>query len=81
MIFVSDKFKAKYPYIVKKIESSVNRPFMNDDFLHALSDILGIKTKDSDATRSIFNENFNSKRKRMVLRVDYDKELKVESTK
>lgn len=75
-VFVSDKVKNTYPEIVESIKSSINKPFMNDDFLHSLLDILGIKTVETQETKSIFNKNFNAKRERMVGGLNYDRDLR-----
>lgn len=52
---------------------------MTDDLIHTLLDIAGIETEGFDETRSVINQNYNSKRKRMVggsEGVDYDVKLK-----
>lgn len=72
LIYVSNSFKAKYPKIVEKIEKSVNMPYMTDDLIHTILDIAEIETKEYDKTRSVINDNFNSKRKRIYSGKEYD---------
>ncbi len=72
LIYVSNTFKVKYPKIVEKIEKSVNKPYMTDDLIHTILDIAEIETKEYDKTRSIINNNFNSKRKRIYSGKEYD---------
>lgn len=72
LIYVSNTFKVKYPKIVKKIEKSVNNPYMTDDLVHTILDIAEIETKEYDKTRSVINDNFNSKRKRIYSGKEYN---------
>lgn len=72
LIYTSDKFKEKYPEIVKRIEKSLNNPYMTDDLIHTILDIAGIKTPEFDETRSVINEQFNANRKRVYAGKDYD---------
>ena len=76
MIYVSDKFKAKYPLIIKKIENARNLPFMSDDFIHSFLDLIEIQTKDNAKSASIFSPKYNTLRARIVSDKDYDKDLK-----
>ena len=72
LIYASGKFKEKYPEIVKRIEKSLNNPYMTDDLIHTILDIADIKTPEFDETRSIINEKFNAERKRIYTGKDYD---------
>lgn len=72
LVYVSNSFKVKYPKIVKKIEKSINKPYMTDDLIHTILDIAEIETKEYDKTRSVINDNFNSKRKRIYSGKEYD---------
>ena len=45
---------------------------MTDDLIHTILDIVQIKTKEFDETRSIINEKYNSSRKRIFSGKDYD---------
>ena len=72
IIYVSDKFKEKYPEVIKDVEKSLNKPYMTDDLIHTILDIVQIKTEEFDETRSIINEKYNSSRKRIFSGKDYD---------
>lgn len=49
------------------------RYYMTDDLIHTILDIVGIKTPEFDETRSVINEKFNAKRKKIYTGKDYDK--------
>ena len=72
IIYVSNKFKEKYPEVIKNIEKSLNKPYMTDDLIYTVLEIAQIKTKEFDETRSIINEKYNSSRKRIFSGKDYD---------
>lgn len=78
LIWASDKFRAKYPEKLVQLEAAVDRPYMTDDFIHTLLDLLEVRgIAGFSPTRSIINEKFNAARKRIVnYRVDYDQTLK-----
>lgn len=76
MIYMSDSFKQKHKALAQRIIDAQNLPFMNDDFIHAFLDIIGIETQDSILSKSLFNKHYNAIRKRIVANKDYDKELK-----
>lgn len=72
LIYMSDNFKEKYPEIVKKVEKSLNKPYMTDDLIHTILEIADIKTPEFEINRSIINENFNTFRKRIYTGKNYD---------
>ena len=72
LIYISDKFKINYPETVKKIEDSVDKPYMTDDLIHTILDIAEIKTSEYEESRSIINNKFNSLRKRIFYEKDYE---------
>ncbi len=79
VVFVSDEFKTRHPQIYARIASATNKPFMIDDLIHALIDIAGFKVDGYEVARSVFSDDFNMNRARMLgtkANVDYDKELK-----
>lgn len=43
-IYVSDKYKAKYPDRVAKLRASVHKPIYNTDIAHTIIDLAGIQT-------------------------------------
>ena len=76
IIYTTEQFRQKYPELNARIASSVNRPYMTDDMIHTLLDIMNIQTADYQPTRSLINPDFNAERKRMFLDKDYDTDMK-----
>lgn len=74
LIWTSREFAASYPDLCKRFAASVNRPFMTDDMIHVILDIMDIATDDYDASKSIINENFDASRRRICSGKIYDKE-------
>ena len=78
MIWMSNKYKQNRPDMVARIERSVDRPYMIDDLPHLMLDLAGIECEWFDPTRSVINDKFNTKRKRLLLdsKQDYDEIMK-----
>ncbi|MBB5336662.1 phosphoethanolamine transferase [Pectinatus brassicae] len=76
IIWASDKWKARYPKEWAQIKKSVNNPYMTDDMIHTVLDIVGVKTPEFDATRSIVNPLFNPNRPRIFNDKNYDTQIK-----
>ncbi len=74
LIWMSEKCRAENPELEQKIAASVHRPYMTDDLIHTMLDILGIETEDYDPSRSVINEKFNASRPRRFQNAVYDKE-------
>ena len=74
VIWTSPKFRESYPELEARIASSVNRPYMTDDMIHTVLDIMGIETPEYDPAKSIINPNFDSSRKRIYAGMQYDKD-------
>lgn len=72
LIWMSDKFKIAHPEYQEKISRAVHRPYMTDDMIYSLLDLLKITTPEFDSTRSIFSADFNADRKRVYDGKDYD---------
>lgn len=66
LIYPTPKFRRSHPDIVSQIQASISRPFMTDDLPHLLLDIAGITSPWYDPTRSLINQQYNDKRKRLV---------------
>ena len=64
LIYLSKTFRSKRPELAKRIQLSINRPFMTDDMIHSILDIMGIKTSGYNPKLSVFNKQFDAKRKR-----------------
>ena len=65
LVYMSKTFQENYPYITNRILLSANRPFMTDDMIHSILDLMEIQTKEYSPSLSIFNRQFNYKRKRI----------------
>lgn len=75
LIFMaSDKFKEQNADLWARIAAAKDRPFLNDDLIHAIAEILEMTDlPEYDPTRSVINVDFNASRPRIIEGVDYDK--------
>ena len=71
LVYISKTFQKNYPYITNRIRLSANRPFMTDDMIHSILDLMEIQTKEYRPSLSIFNKQFNYKRKRICAEKPY----------
>ena len=72
MIFwLSDACKKNHPELVPKISAAKDLPFMTDDMIHALLDLMKIHTEDFDSRKSLFSEDFDSTRRRIYAGEEY----------
>lgn len=80
LIFMaSDKFKEQNADLWARIAAAKDRPFLNDDLIHAIAEILEITDlPEYDPTRSVINADFNASRPRIIEGVDYDKVYKLQ---
>ena len=62
LIWMSEKFKAKYPYLEQRIRAADKLPFMTDNMIHALLDLMEIETEECDASKSLFHPSFDKER-------------------
>lgn len=77
MIFwASPAYKAHHPDKWQALQAAVNRPYMTDDFIHTLLDLLDIRTPEYDPGKSVINPSFQLRLHRMVQGHDYDTEMK-----
>lgn len=72
MIIFTDSFKHLHKNLIQKIQNSKENPYMSDDLIHTICDLAGIYPSEFDKTRSVINNDFNAKRKRMFMGVDYE---------
>nr|WP_314521145.1 phosphoethanolamine transferase [uncultured Campylobacter sp.] len=75
LIFMaSDKFKEQNADLWARIAAAKDRPFLNDDLIHAIAEILEMtELPEYDPSRSVINADFNASRPRIIEGVDYDK--------
>ncbi len=58
---------------LKIIESNMSKPYVSDDLFHSIIDLNKINTSVLDKNRSIFSNEFNDRRKRILEdKLDYD---------
>ena len=62
IVWVSDKFRAKRPGLVERIRRSAARPFVTDDMIHTLLDLMQISTKEYCGRFSVINDRYDSGR-------------------
>ena len=78
LVWLSPQYKNQYPEKSQTVYNNSHLPFVTDDQFHSLIDLMGIKTEILESQRSVFNENFNSRRKRIMIDGnDYDTKLNV----
>jgi len=80
LIFMaSDKFKEQNADLWARIAAAKDRPFLNDDLIHAIAEILEMTDlPEYDPARSVINADFNASRPRIIEGVDYDKVYKLQ---
>lgn len=76
IIWASDKFKELHPEKWAAIQEAVNNPYMTDDMIHTMLDIVDVQTADYDPARSIINRQFDAFRPRFFDDKNYDTEIK-----
>lgn len=76
LFWASPAYRAHHPEKWAAIQQAKDRPYMTDDFIHTLLDLLGIATAEYDPTKSVVNPAFDGARPRIVQGHDYDKEFK-----
>ncbi len=76
IIWASDKFKELHPEKWAAIQAAVNNPYMTDDMIHTMLDIVDVQTADYDPARSIINRQFDASRPRFFDDKNYDTEIK-----
>lgn len=58
LIWASQKFRERYPEKISALNAAIDRPYRTDYLIHALLDLMDIRTTSFDATKSIINETF-----------------------
>ena len=77
MIFwASPAYRAHHLEKWQALKAAVDRPYMTDDFIHTLLDLLDIRTPEYDRRKSVINPAFQPRAHRMVQGHDYDAEMK-----
>ena len=73
LVWASEKFRERYPEKISALNAALDRPYRTDYLIHALLDLMDIRTTSYDASKSIINENFDSTRARLYNGVPYTK--------
>lgn len=74
LVWVSDKYLALNPVKDSIINLNKHKPYISDDLFHSIMSLNGIQSKLFEEKRSIFNEEFEDTRKRILEDGrDYDK--------
>jgi heptose-I-phosphate ethanolaminephosphotransferase len=77
IVWCSPQYQSLYPDKYKTILSNKEKPFVTDDLFHAVIDINDIDFTGFESDRSIFNEKYNTNRKRILEdNKDYDSKTK-----
>lgn len=71
LIWTSKRFKEAYPTVDKKIRSSINHPYMTDDLINTILNLMDIEVNDYDKKKSIINDDFDFTRKRIYNGKEY----------
>lgn len=58
LVWASEKFRERYPEKISALNAALDRPYRTDYLIHALLELMDIRTTSFDATKSILNENF-----------------------
>ena len=65
MIYLTDSYKAAHPGLAERIEASVHKRFMSDDFAHMMLGICSIGTQWYEPERDILDDRYNEDRERI----------------
>ena len=76
IIWASDRFKELHPEKWAAIQAAVDNPYMTDDMIHTMLDIVDVQTADYDPARSIINRKFDASRPRIFDDKNYDTEIR-----
>lgn len=59
IVWASKEFRERYPEKISALNAAIDRPYRTDFMIHALLDLMNIRTTSFDATKSIINEKFS----------------------
>lgn len=71
VVWLSDNYRKMYPQKTSTIKQHADLPFVSDDLFHTVIDLNNIEYNNFMPERSVFNQKFNFKRKR-ILGDNYD---------
>ena len=76
IFWASDTFRARYPEKWASVQNAALRPYMTDDMIHTILDLMDIRTPEFDASKSVIHPDFDGQRRRMVGQKDYDASMR-----
>lgn len=76
IIWLSDQYKSMYPTTANHIKMALDQPYMNDDFSHTVLDLSHVQYQEFLSEKSLINPLLDTKRRRYIAQVDYDKKWK-----
>lgn len=78
-VWTSERFRANHIDSVRKIVKAKDKPFMTDDMIHAILDLMQVETTEYDSSKSIFNDNFAEQRERIYNDKIYKKDWRLKN--
>ncbi len=76
IFWASDTFRARYPEKWASVQNAALRPYMTDDMIHTILDLMDIRTPEFDASKSVIHPDFDGQRRRVVGQKDYDASMR-----
>lgn len=76
IIYGSPAWRETHPEKWQQICAAVQKPYMTDDMIHTLLNLLDIRTPEYDATKSLIDPSYKMQRARIVQGRDYDRAMK-----
>lgn len=72
-IWTSNKYNSTHKDMIEKMSSATNRPFMTDDFIYVLTDLLNINIPSKNGNRSILSNEYIPSHERIYNGEKYEK--------
>lgn len=76
MIWASPSFGQNMPDKLLRIAGAVERPYMTDDMIHTLLDLMEIETVEFEPQRSLVNPGYDASRRRIYNGINYDTQIR-----
>lgn len=76
VIWLSDKYKALHPDVIRRVKASVNRPFMTDNLCHLLFDLAGLKIRYYHPQRDLISAKFKPSKRLINYTIDFDEVMR-----
>ena len=75
LVWGSDSFKREYNDKWVAIGESAHKPFMTDNLIHAILDVISVRTNEYDCKADLFSKEYDVGRKRVYNNREYKKDL------